>query len=305
LALAAAPVQAQDDRGATAAQLASQLTDPDIRVRYYAAYALGQLGPQAATAVGPLQKALANRAEQEYVRGTLAWALGRIGPAAEPAIPQLIEMLASKHDSVRRNAAEALGNFGPAARGAVDELLKTARDEDPMVRLNVAVALWKIQRHPKALPALLAMLRQGRDPLPYQTAVVLGSLGADAEEVTPALVEALANSDADVRRAAARSLGQIGPAALPALKKVLAGRQVEVCREAVEALGWMGSPGVSALTPALKHPSAVVRRAAARALGRLGAEARSAEAALVEAVNDSDPAVQAAAADALHAVHAP
>ena len=45
-----------------------------------------------------------------------------------------------------------------------------------------------------------------------------------ARDAVPALIDALRDEDADVRRAAVRSLGWIGPeakAALPALKKAL------------------------------------------------------------------------------------
>ena len=66
----------------------------------------------------------------------------------------------------------------------------------------------------------------------------------------------------------------------------------------MEALGWMGADAVSPLTAALACPQAAARRAAARALGRLGPAARAAESALVEAVNDPQPEVRAAAAEA-------
>ena len=56
--------------------------------------------------------------------------------------------------AVRRSAVEALGNFGPAAKPAVSELLRMLNNNDETTRVNAAVALWKIARHPKAVPAL-------------------------------------------------------------------------------------------------------------------------------------------------------
>ena len=181
-------------------------------MRWYAAHALGQLGPAAAEAVTPLQTRLLEEAE-EYQRGAAAWALGRIGPAARPAIPVLIESLGSeKHASVRRNSAWALGQFGPAARGAVPGLVKLLDDEDPVVRVQAAAALWRIDHHPKAAPKLLEMLRAHDGTGSFAAAVALGELGPEVPGAAAALAEALHHPDEDTRRAAKRSLGRIGRA---------------------------------------------------------------------------------------------
>jgi HEAT repeat protein len=319
--------------GKTVPQWAAELEAPDARINYYAAYVLGQLGPKAADAVEPLKKMLAKHfvpqsvpgaEDWEYVRGTAAWALGRIGPAADSAVPLLMETMHSKgHISVRRNSNEALGNLGAAAKPAVPDLLAALADEDAITGVNAALALWKIARHPKAQSAMVEMLRAGKGPAAYETAVALGTLatgsgeqqGAGSREreagpVPPlcveALVKALGAADADVARAAARSLGQIGRASprlvLPAMRAALDDARDEVRRLAAEALGWMGPAAVEPLRMVLKNDSAAARREAARALGRLDPAAKSAEAALVEAVNDPDAEVRAAAAKALRLV---
>jgi HEAT repeat protein len=315
--------------GKTVRQWAAQLDAADAGANYYAAYVLGQLGPKAADAVEPLKKMLAKRSvaksvpgyeDWEYVRGTAAWALGRIGPAAETAVPLLMETMHSKgHVSVRRNSNEALGNLGRAAKPAVPDLLAALADEDAITRVNAAVALWKIQRHPKALPALAEMLQPGKGPAAYHAAVALGTLDLspsdttepagsshEPQAVSQALVKALGAADQDVARAAARSLGQIGRGtprlALAAIQPALEGPRDEVRRMAAEALGWMGPAAVEPLRAVLKNDSPAARRAAARALGRLGPAARTAEADLVEAVNDPAAAVRTAAAKALRLV---
>jgi HEAT repeat protein len=262
---------------------------------------------------------LEQRSEQEYVRGNAAWALGRIGRPAEPAIPLLIETLQSRgHVSVRRNSAEALGNFGPAAKAAVPRLVTALTDDDMLVRVNAALALWRIERHPKAVPALVEMLQRGDAAAAYQAAVALGSinvsgtghhapmvgvpLGNAEKSVAPALVEAFRHPDADVRRVAARSAGQLGPAVLPTLEKPLADRDEDVRSMAVEALGWMGPEAVAPLARALKDKAPAPRRAAARALGRMGLPAKAAESALLDAVNDPDNEVRDEAAKALRRI---
>jgi len=316
VALAADGRQPAVYRSRTAGEWAAQLADKEIRVRWYATYALGQLGPQADAAVEPLMGVLKNLGEDEYVRGGAAWALGRIGPTARPAVPLLMETLKSKgHISVRRSSAAALGNLGPAAKPAIAGLEAALGDSDATVRVSAAAALWRIDGHAQAIPTLVEMLRRRSDsvpsdslpsdPLPYEAAVALGDLGADSEPAVSALVEALGHADRDVARAAARSLAQIGPAAVPALQEALKHGDANVRGSAVEALGWLGKPSVPNLIDALKDKSDAVRRAAARALGRLGPAARAAESALIQSANDPSREVSETAGWALRQIQAP
>ncbi len=312
-------------RGKSVSQWIDELGDKDYWVRWHATYALGRIGPDAAAAVPALERILANLDEHEYVRGGAAWALGRMGTKGSPALSILIRVLDSKHVSVRRNAARALGNLAaaqrslpsPAAGGgqpslpspatgegqgvreAVADLLRLLKDEDAAVRVSAAVALWQIQRHPRAIPAMESMLRSRQGSTAYEAASAFGELAAEVEPAVPALVTALAHPDDDTRRAAAHSLGRIGPAAIPAIRDVLATGDERTKCQAVEALGWIGPAAVVALIDALGDPSPPVRRSAARALGRLGPAAKPAESALVKAVSDRGPEVRNAAAEAL------
>ena len=264
------------------------------------------LGPQAAAAVPALHAVLdVKSGANEYARSMAAWALGRIGTAAAAEIPFLIEtMRATKLLAVRRSTAEALGNFGPAAKPAVSELLKMLNNDDEITRVNAAVALWKIDRHPKAVPALLELLRQGNSSQAYAAAVALGDMGQEAKTIAPALIEALHSPSADVRRAASRSLGQLGNAAFPALTKAkaLQDPDAQARRMVIEALSWMGPDAVPALIFAMKDASPAVRRSAARALGNLGSEAKPARSALEAAASDPQADVRAAAAKALQRI---
>jgi HEAT repeat protein len=280
-------------RGKTVRQWAAQLTDKNDSVRWYATHALARIGPQAGAAVPALQKVLENRGEHEYVRGGAARALGCIGPAAAPAAALLIETSASEHHvSVRRN-------LGPAAKPAIEALLMRLEDKDATVRVNAAVALWQIDRHPRAIRALVEMVRRGEGTGAYQATVALGELGTPADAAIPALAEALRSGDEDVSRAAAAALGRMGPVAIPAVRGLLAVRGDAVARRAVEALERFGPAGVPALVEALKAPSPLARSTAARALGRLGPAGHQGRSALLEAVNDKDPQVRETAAWAL------
>ena len=64
-----------------------------------------------------------------------------------------------------------------------------------------------------------------------------------------------------MRRAAARSLGQIGASALPALEKAAADDNAEKGRGAVEAMAWIGVPAVPELIAVLGGRSPTARAA--------------------------------------------
>ena len=292
-ALAVAPPHAELTRRI------AQLTDKDFRVRWYAVYALGQLGAASAEAVGPLTQTLVNRQEDEYVRGGAVWALGQIGSPAAAAVPALTEMLGSQLESVRRNSASALGNLGPAANSGVPKLVELRHDEDFMVRILATVALWQIQHRQESLRWLGEMLHGGQENARREVAMALGRLGRDAAPATADLVELLRGPDPDTARAAAWALGQIGPKALEPLRRMLANPDLGVRRRAVESLGWMQPAPIQDLLGALKNDSPEVRREAARAIGRLGPGAAAAQPALLEATGDSVGNVREEAAHAL------
>jgi HEAT repeat protein len=299
-------------QGKTAAEWANELestppTEANIPVRWFATYALGQLGPDAASALGTLHKTLEKKSEHEYIRGTAAWAIGRIVPEGRSEIDLLRETMHSVgHISVRRNSVQALGNFGSAAHAAVPELLGMLKNDDAVTRIDAAASLWKIDRNEQGVQFLIAAMKDKDPTTAYQACVALGTLVEPPASVAAALVAAFGSPEADVRRAAARSIGHMGAAAFPAFQQArpLDNSNTSVRLATVESLSWMGPIAVRPLTAALKNSVPDVRHQAALALGALGAAAKSAEPELLKTVNDSDEAVAAAAAKALRQVEA-
>jgi HEAT repeat protein len=118
-----------------------------------------------------------------------------------------------------------------------------------------------------------------------RAAMALGKMGPSAKAAVPGLAEAVVDRDLNVRYYAAEALGAVGPeakAAVPALIKALD-----------------TFPGGS---PPLDGPQryyADTRSVAAEALGAIGTGAREAVPALKKALNDPDPSVRSAAAEAL------
>lgn len=129
------------------------------------------------------------------------------------------------------------------------------------------------QEVPKDVRELLVSLKSDKVQERAAAARILGELGPAAKDAVPGLQEALLDADKDVRRAVARSLGDIGRAAKPA---------------------------VPALGKALKDGDAAVRQSAAYALGRIGDPA--AKPFLEAAKKDSNESVKRAAKDALKAL---
>lgn len=117
----------------------------------------------------------------------------------------------------------------------------------------------------------------------------LGEMGKDAKGAVAALTRALSDKDLFVSRYAAEALGNIGPdakAAIGRLSTLMGDERKEVSLAAVEAIGKMGAAGVAALTGALKDPNKdpQVRKRAAQGLGEIGLAARGAVPTLTDVV---------------------
>ena len=174
------------------------LADKKPRVRRLAAFALGEIGPDAKGAVAPLIEQLKDG--DRSVRWYAARALGRIGSDASHSIAALVGTLADKDDNVRAAAAEALGSIQPTAPAVVEGLIRSLRDEDGNVQHVVAEALGKLGDDAvPAIPALTDMLKSRKaymygHPVQYRAvagtaARALGALGPRAKESMPALLD--------------------------------------------------------------------------------------------------------------------
>jgi len=130
-------------------------------------------------------------------------------------------------------------------------------------------------------------------------AEVLGSLGPAAGAAVPSLIDALKDSSANVRSAAARALGEIGnEAAVSALLGLLEDDDAYVRSAAAKALGLIGTEAaVPPLIVSLNDGVSHVRVAVIGALGRLGGEA--AVSALSKVLNDDHEYYRSPAARAL------
>ncbi len=240
----------------------------------------------------------------------------------KPAVEALIRAFFDREGDVGYFAGKALGQIGDAR--AVEPLLRALSDGDHYIRSNAAAVLGDI-KDARAVAPLIHALSESEGVVGWVSAEALAKIGAPA--VQP-LIRALSDSNKDVRRGAARALGEIkdaravaplirsladsdeyvraraslaleeiGAPAIPLLIRTLSDGDEDVCRMAVQSLAEMGAVAVQPLVRALSDSDKDVRRGAADALGEIK-DAR-AVAPLIRALSDSDKDVRQWAARAL------
>src|SRR5262249_7462652 len=110
--------------------LSKCLKDKNDKVREQAAWALGHIGPDSQSAVGPLTEALKD--PNVAVSFNAFEALGHIGPSSKTAVPLLVEIVKEKGAKLPCTTIDALGNVGPAV---VPVLLEVFKVPDGDIRL--------------------------------------------------------------------------------------------------------------------------------------------------------------------------
>ena len=89
----------------------------------------------------------------------------------------------------------------------------------------------------EAVPLLVDALEHDQSVVREFALGILQGMGSAASDATPSLIRALASTDEDFGRDAARTLGRIGPAATPALAQALRSENEKVRERAAEGLG--------------------------------------------------------------------
>lgn len=301
------------------------MTAADHRgVRYHGAAALGHLGKSARAAVPALLKLLSD--PDRMVRCAAARALGQVAQPRDEVVAALAEALKDPHPQNRTFAVMSLGLWADDKTRVEPILVEALGDEDRPVAALAAAALGSAR--------LYTLLNDGHHAVRARAARSIGGLHLPASERREAampLIEALADGNEDVRRAAAGSLGAIAarvtlpwapePAepkaadrdwvvaqVIPALCAVLEDPQAPVRAMAAAALAGIGleaNPAVDQLAEVLaRDGDANVREHVARALGLAAADAESAAPALAKALRDQEPRVRSTAAASLYRISA-
>lgn len=274
--------------------------DIDWQARMDAAFALGEIGPQAHSAVPVLIHAMMNKSQNPNVRRNAAGALGEIGPGAKLAVPDLIEVLKDRQQDtyVRVAATKALGRIKAQASDVIPILTEALRDNENSIRRGAASALEQFGSNAKtAIPSLIEALNSDEDvSVREQVGSALGAIGSEADQVVPALIGALDDPNRGVRESMAKALGRFGPAASSAvpfligcIRDVSGGQEDRA--NAIRALGEIG-PEARAAIPDLmgllrsEDRDSHKRSIAVVALGKIGHDADVVISYLIELLKD-------------------
>ena len=246
-------------------------------VRAAAAESLGALGN--AAYLKPLTDLLTKQGEADTVRGGAASGLGLLGDVA--ALKPLADALNDPSDKVRLEAIVGLGRLDDPA--VVEPLTNVLLNQaiSYILRDEAAQQLLELG-HPGALEAILKALEVETEPMVVQTlaagiAQLEGarkSAGAAADDKSQQsinkLIQLLLNENADVRRAAASALGDIGDeTAVVPLLAALDDQSSSVAAWAVAALGKLNARDVAGELRSVYKNKERLQAWAAWASGRL------------------------------------
>ena len=297
------------------------LTEEDWRMRVGAADGLGMFGADAKSAIPALVQALEDKSQQ--VRHLAAHSLDTISSSvgAEPTAA-LLKLLEHEDASVQLAAARAVLGIdadhkpaigllkdalagllrpGAAARFGLEDLEEEEFETVPEEP--------EPEEEPQQSIRKVAVVAYGpRHELAMEAMTVLGSLGARAAPAVPELIEILCsddvrntNADDYSRRAAAETLGQIGPAAkgaIPAMIQALKDPEHGVCATASRNLAKLSPEAVPAqLMDLMDDPDADYRQAAHWALRHFG---EVGVAVLVDRLGHNDPKARIAVLESLN-----
>ena len=302
-----------DSEPTVAARALSSLTDGGVEVlpsltaalelrdaRYWACLALGEMGPQAQTAVPALIKALDD--DRPEVRLQAAIALGEIGPDAKPAASTITKLIDDPYPSVRTAAIFALGRIGEPSTASA--LASAEAATDPFVKMLATWALAKLnpndqQRLNKAIDALVTGLGNKNRDVAHLSAKALEDLKPGSDILRP-LVDKLIATKPEVADRVMSAVSSLGASAVPHAITALKDPQRRVRGLQVLArIGPESAPAVPALVELLKSGDPPTKTEVLYTLGTIGPGAQNAVSAICDQLSDNDPRVTEAAAIAL------
>lgn len=283
----------------------------DIRSRYLAIYALGQLGVEANRVVPVLIEALEDN-EHAIIRSSAADALGQFGTDAIDSVPILIQLLQpNEQDEVQISAINALEQIGAGsqemAESLIEALIVALKDNDELVRGRAAYLLGQMDSPIQdALPLLIHALQYDTSLVRANAAYTIGQINPLPDETVLTLITVLQNQP-DVSASTAYALRNFRASSLEfvdALVDVLEDGEGNSQLYAARLLGQVGieqSDVISALSRAAeKQNDLSLRLIALDSLVRIGTNNPSVTQIFLTALTDSneDDYIQIIAADA-------
>jgi HEAT repeat protein len=171
-----------------------------------------------------------------YARINAASALG--GSKDPRAVEPLIGALGDPDYQVRFRTAESLAAIKDPR--AVDPLIAALNDSSQSVRMDAARALAAI-KDPRAVEPLITTLKVPNSDIQADVVSALGDLG-DPRAIAPLIAALAVKVPSDIHDHAATALGKIGPPAVESLIFLLKNTDPQLRRGAAKALGDIDDP---------------------------------------------------------------
>ena len=223
--------------------------DNDLGVAIRATVAMARIGPDRENFITTLKLALDE--DNHRMRVGAATGLFMLGPIARSAVPNLIDALEDDSTDVRMTACDALGAIGSPAWRAAPGLIELIEDDTGRVRVAAALALGKVGSSGEVMTALLEALEYQFLDIRFAAVEALGEIGPDAAEAIDDIIQLLEGAKGDNLETTCNALVKIGPEAVPGLIDALDDTNFNIRVGAVTALGKFAADAADAL-PELK-----------------------------------------------------
>ena len=162
--------------------------------------------------------ATALTSEMANRRRVAAYALGSMGPKAASAAEALAKALQYDDPATRQLAARALGKIGPAAKSTLPQLETSLTDKVVAVRIEAALATWFITKEPKHVAVIVKALGDGSKAVRDTACQTLAAMKDGAKDAVEPVAKLF--DDKELRLRAIITLGEIGPASKPIVAKL-------------------------------------------------------------------------------------
>jgi HEAT repeat protein len=204
-------VVAADGQPAQVSQLIEQLENPEAAQRVQAVRSLGEIGPEARSAIPRLMTLLNDQTSAESIYVTVGdSAVDTLVEIGSEAVFELTNAVKEDDSETARAAAVALERIGPKAWPALPALIGRVNSPDVVLRHQLIDSISELdQTGETAIPVLLPMLRDHEPEIREAAASALGSYGTDSADAIDALLSLLHDRAPVVRAHAALALAQI------------------------------------------------------------------------------------------------
>jgi HEAT repeat protein len=212
--------------------------------------ALGNLGPDARAAIGPLIVIAYNDSEA-LAKQRAAQSLEVIGRGGKESISGLVDNFKHNNSDIRRQSVIAIGQAQAAPADTAAALSVAVKDPATPVKLAAVQILGEqAKSYAPAINLLRPALFDNDKTVRPVAIALMGEAAAAPDAAALALEEVLKDSDPTVRSSAIDALSRLGPPAVPVLLREMTDSYAILAEKAVQAILAIGPEAIPALEKA-------------------------------------------------------